>query len=422
MLGPGLLVHVVAQAADTRYKYHPGRADTGHHLRVVAGAGRQPARGQVEVKRSRLHQRDDLRRKRNRLEACEAAGRDRNAPIAGEPSKRAGQLPLRGLELRLVGVAQIDGQYRAFRDYIHEIRIEFDAADRTPLLAADPLCQTIHQRDDLARDQRRIVPQMHRRRAGMAGAAGDGDLGPGQPGDTFDRSDSAVFVLEDRTLFDVQFEVSMWPEPAGLDAPGVADALELLPYAPSVDPANRVGVRKRKTADIDQAAHRVRRKARAFLVRESDERQRPAGDVVHIVQRLARFEPGQDAIEAVIATAGRDRVDMRPEHHRRGVRTAGADADDVANGVDGDGKGELAHPFDKQIAPGAILVAKCEATIAAAWQGTNPVEHRKPLEQSIAVDPRRGRHLLLSLYEWHMRGMINRPDHCATKNGEEFRP
>jgi hypothetical protein len=71
MLWPGLLAHVVAQAADARYKYHPGWADTGYHLRVVAGAGRQPARGQGEVARGRLHQRDDLGRKRDGLEACE---------------------------------------------------------------------------------------------------------------------------------------------------------------------------------------------------------------------------------------------------------------------------------------------------------------------------------------------------------------
>ena len=115
---------------------------------------------------------------------------------------------------------------------------------------------------------------------------------------------------------------------------------------------------------------------------------------------------------------------MRPEHHRRGVRTAGADADDVANGVDGDGEGELAHPFNEQIAPGAILVAEREATIASAGQGTDPVEGRKPLEQPIAVDPRQCRHLMSLLCEWRstVRGTINRPDHCATKNGEEFTP
>src|SRR5262245_66281097 len=105
---------------------------------------------------------------------------------------------------------------------------------------------------------------MHRRCASMAGAAGDRDLDPGQPGDTFDRSDNAVFILEDRTLLDVQFEVSMWPEPAGLGDTGVADTLEFLPHASSIDPADRVGVRKRNTADINQAAHSVRRKARAF--------------------------------------------------------------------------------------------------------------------------------------------------------------
>src|SRR5215475_1761063 len=251
MLGPGLFAHVVAQAADTWYKYHPGRANTGHHLSVVPSTGRQPAREQRKVTRDRLHQRDDLGGKRDRLEACEVAGRDQYVPMTGELSKRVGKLPLGGLELRLIGVAQVDGQHRTFRDHIHEIRIELDAADRALLIAADLLCQAMHQRDDLARDQRRIVPQMHRRRAGMAGAAGDGDLGPDQSGDTFDRSDGAVFVLEDRTLLDVQFEVSMWPEPAGLGTPDVADALQLLAHAPPVDPAGRVGVRERDTADID---------------------------------------------------------------------------------------------------------------------------------------------------------------------------
>ena len=90
---------------------------------------------------------------------------------------------------------------------------------------------------------------------------------------------------------------------------------------------------------------------------------------------------------------------MRPEHHRRGVRTAGADTDDVANGVDGDGEGELAHPFNEQIAPGAILVAEREATIAPAGQGTDPVEGRKPLEQPITVDPKQCRHLMSLLCE-----------------------
>src|SRR5262245_1935642 len=251
MLGPSLFAHVVAQAADTRYKYHPGRADTGHHLSGVASTGRQPARGQRKVACGRLHQRYDLGRKHDRLEACEVAGRDQYAPITGKPSKRVGKLLLRGLELRLIGVAQVDGQHRTFRDHINEIRVELDAADRALLMAADLSCQALHQRDDLARDQRRIVPQMHRRRAGMAGTAGDGDLDPVQPGNAFDRSDGAVFVLEDRTLLDVQFEVSMWPKPAALGTPDVADALQLLRHAPPVDSADRVGVREPDTADIN---------------------------------------------------------------------------------------------------------------------------------------------------------------------------
>jgi hypothetical protein len=83
---------------------------------------------------------------------------------------------------------------------------------------------------------------------------------------------------------------------------------------------------------------------------------------------------------------------MRPEHHWPLVRSAGADADDVANGVDCDGERQLAHPLNKQIAPGAIRITECEATITAAWQGTDPIESRETLEKPIAVDLRPSRH------------------------------
>ena len=88
------------------------------------------------------------------------------APIAGEPSKRAGKLPLRGLELRLIVRSMVNTARSAIAHKGTGIRAR--CGRPWPLMAADLLCQAMHQRDDLARDQRRIVPQMHRRRAGIA--------------------------------------------------------------------------------------------------------------------------------------------------------------------------------------------------------------------------------------------------------------
>ncbi len=51
-----------------------------------------------------------------------------------------------------------------------------------------------------------------------------------------------------------------------------------------------------------------------------------------------------------------------------------ADANHIADRVDGDREAELAHPGYEQIATGAILVAEREPTIAAARQGADLIE------------------------------------------------
>ena len=165
------------------------------------------------------------------------------------------------------------------------------------------------------------------------------------------------------------------------------------PTRRAVDAADRVGVLEREAADIDQAAHRIGRKARAFFVGESHQRQRPAGDDAGIVERLAGFEPGEHAIETVIAAAGSDRVDMRAEHH--GARVSSRPPRTpmmlpMASMV-------TARPSSRihshqQVAPGAVVVGEREPAIAAAGQSTDPIECVKPAEQAIEVDPRRCRH------------------------------
>ena len=151
------------------------------------------------------------------------------------------------------------------------------------------------------------------------------DLRPRQPGDALDRADGEPFVLEQRALLDVQLEIRVRPEPAGLRVAGIADAPQLVADGGAVDAADRVGVVERKRAGIDQAAHRIGLEAHALLVGEGDQRQRAAGGGAGVGERLAGLEPGEHAVEAVVAAAGPDRVDVRAEHHRSaGPRGLGA--------------------------------------------------------------------------------------------------
>ena len=291
-----------------------------------------------------------------------------------------------------IGIAQIDRQDRPFRDHVHEIGVKLDAADRPLLLAAHALRETAHEHRDLAGGAGCIAPQIHWRGAGVGGATGNRDLRPGEPGDPFDGADNEMFVLEDRPLFDVQFEVRVRREKARACVAGIADAPQLLADRRTVDAAHSVGLLECKAADIDQASHRIGWKARSLFIGEGDERQRPPRGLVRAVKRLACLEARQHAVKAVIAAAGPHRVDVRAEHDRRQLLAAGTRADDVADGIDAHPQADLAHPPHEQIAAGAVFLAEREPAVAAAGQGADAVECIEPAEQSLEVDPRRCPH------------------------------
>src|SRR5262249_50737857 len=119
------------------------------------------------------------------------------------------------------------------------------------------------------------------------------------------------------------------PGRAGPGGADIAEARQSLADGCAVEAADRVGILERKAADIDQAPHRIGWKARALLIGEGDERQRPARGAACVVDRLARFEARQHAVETVVAAAGPDRVDVGAEHDGRQVLAAATHADDV---------------------------------------------------------------------------------------------
>ncbi len=84
-----------------------------------------------------------------------------------------------------VGAQIADGGHHARRRQSH------------PLHLADPLCRP---RDG-------IVAQPHRRRAGMTGPAGKGDLRAGLAGDRLHYPERPIFAFQQHALLDVELEV-----------------------------------------------------------------------------------------------------------------------------------------------------------------------------------------------------------------------
>ena len=151
---------------------------------------------------------------------------------------------------------------------------------------------------------------------------------------------------------------------------------------------------ERHRAGKDQAAEHVGLEARALLVGEEGDRQRPLGDDAGVVERLDDFEPAEHAERAVVMAAGRHGVDVAAHHHRRAVFLAAPHADDVADRVDRHRQPEFAHPLDDEVAARLVGVAERQAAHAAvrprAFLG-QPLQAR---QQPRAVDPQILTHLM----------------------------
>src|SRR5262249_60533082 len=89
----------------------------------------------------------------------------------------------------------------------------------------------------------------------------------------------------DLSLLDMQLEIGMRLKKAGGRLADIADAPQLLAHGCAVDAADGVGIVEPEPADVNEAAHRIRGKARSLFVGEGDERQRPARGCARVVER-----------------------------------------------------------------------------------------------------------------------------------------
>ncbi len=105
-----------------------------------------------------------------------------------------------------------------------------------------------------------------------------------------------------------------------------------------------------------------------------------------LVKRFDYFQASKNAQVAVVATAGRDRVDVRTGHHWRAAAPAGAYAHDVTDAVHRDCQAQFTHPLADQIAAGLVLVGQGQARTTAALDRPDRRQPVQALMQTLNVD------------------------------------
>jgi len=186
----------------------------------------------------------------------------------------------------------------------------------------------------------------------MGVLAGDEDVEPALAEGAFDRADGDPLGLEDGPLLDVGFEVG--GERRRGVAPGEADRIERVADAAAFAVALRQAVLQGERARVDARAHHHRREAAAFLVRPDGDVDRVAGADAVVIEAAQDFEPRQDTVGAVEASAVGLGVEMAAHADRIEVLGPGAGGVDVADGVDADPASAIAQPVDHEAARFAI--------------------------------------------------------------------
>lgn len=222
----------------------------------------------------------------------------------------------------------------------------------------------------------------------MVRLARDRELGPRDPLDAVDRTDRDAFGFENGPLLDMELDIGMDRGCADRRRPGIADPAQILADLRPVDSDGAEGVRERHPADIDEASHHVGAEARALLVREEGDGERPPRGNSGLVQGFDNLESREDAEISVVAPAGPDRIDVRARHHRRTLLEPAADTDDVPYGVHRYREPQLLHPADDEIAPRLVLVREGETAHAAALDRAHLRQRVEATEQPVDVDPK----------------------------------
>ena len=202
-----------------------------------------------------------------------------------------------------------------------------------------------------------------------------------------DDADVLALGFENRPLFDMQFEESLHPAGADFFVALPADAFQLVAEFFALRIGVLVDIVLLQHAGEDARCHHRWCKARTFLVR-------PVGDDdgmlrvdVEVVESADDFEPRKHAQHAVIAPAGRLRVEVRSDIDGQGIGVgAGPRHEHGAHLVDAHAAAGFLAPFLEQPAPFAILVGDCLAVRSAGNPGADLGHFVDRIPEPVAVD------------------------------------
>ena len=221
----------------------------------------------------------------------------------------------------------------------------------------------------------------------MGVLAGDRDLCPAQPLAMGDNADILALGLQDRPLFDMQFEKRVHLARANLFLAAPSDPRQLVAKALSFGIGARIGPVLRVHARKDTRTQHRGGKTRALLVGPVGGDDGVFGADAQVVQGADHLQPGQNPQHPVIFAARRLGIQMRAHIDRQRIRvSARSHGEHVAHLIQPHGTARRLAPILEQRAAFAILIRQGLAVIAARHAGADLGHLHQTVPQPVAVD------------------------------------
>ena len=345
----------MADAAFTRHKDHPRRAQFGHkdgvmpcpaddvHVGKTQFIGRIAHRIDaiaVEVQRREVSRRGQLKTQAMLL----AGGFDDLTDLRNHRVQPLGQQ-----------MTKIEGHAHFAGDDVARAGIGLQAADRAASMGLMAQRSLVDSRDHRRRADQRILAQVHRRWPGVRFNTTQVEVEPFLAQGPEHHADGFALVFQDRTLLDMRLKIGTDRVPVHRSTTRITDSIQCLTDGHAVGIGFGQSFFQGEFIGEYPRAHHARCKARTFFVGPHHDFQRCFGLNVQVIKAAQHFNPGQHAIAAVKLAARGLGVDVAASHHGRqvgvGARSPGKN---IAHRIDADGTPRLFAPAHKQVAGLAV--------------------------------------------------------------------
>ena len=260
----------------------------------------------------------------------------------------------------------------------------------------------VHRRQPARARHQRVPAQIHRRRAGMRGLALERGAHSAHRIAAGDDADIAPLGIQDRTLFDMQFEIGVDLARLAGAASVIADALQFVAEPGAViadqvmDPIHRI------FADETARRDHRRREPGTFLVGPVHDDDGAFGDMVRLVQGANDLQPRQNARDAIEATAVYLGVQVAADQDRRqAVIAACPPREDRAAFIDFHAEPRILAPGHELVAHFLVGIRQRQTRQAARPSLADPTRGFDGLPEAVQIDAAvrgdgHGRSLILS--------------------------